>query len=624
MPSKPGKRKLARVYHQIPKPPPGTEVVGYVRYSSEMQDTDSIVTQEREIMVDAHKDGWVVAHFYEEPEQSAKYEEVSKRPVFSRMLEDARTGKIKAIICYRNNRWSRNSGITHTTLDQLRRLGVWWQTVDQGFTINNIQEAGPGIFHAIDTKMSESYIIELSKTTADGKLTRALNGFHASHVPFGYLPPDYPQRPPTAPANWTPDPAPVRPDYEGDWKGLQLIADLRLKKYSAREIAHALNQAGFRSTGRKHHGPVHKVTGEHTAPMKRLFNEDSVRYILINPFYREFEPGCGKGTVTTSDGQQVKGLHEAAFDWETWHKLDEVASELYRGSNATATARFAYPFGGVITCSVCRELMRCMKMRGEYTVRTYYTCFTQNRGLPCSASVRSTPGHIVEEVFGDLLRRYQLGDSWRTDLLHLLEQQTTSNYWEEIESTRRNFEAEKKKLNVMFRAGGIETEEYEREMQGVNARLAQLPKPEERERYKARALEAGEVLASLSECWDAAQRDQNFALLGEYVNSMLRAGGLIWHAEKRAIQALRPHPEYVPVLLLVMGKEWKQDGEYLVCEQPMEYRAAEKKWPMTPEQGQQIEQLHNQGMSVRGIAEALGIGRMTVQRYLKWCEGSQE
>jgi AcrR family transcriptional regulator len=265
-----------------------------------------------------------------------------------------------------------------------------------------------------------------------------------------------------------------------------------------------------------------------------------------------------------------------------------------------------------------------MKMRGESTVRTYYTCFTQNRGLPCSAPVRSTPGHIVEEVFGDLLRRYQLGDSWRTDLLHLLEQQTTSDYWEEIERTRQSLEAEKKKLNVMFRAGGIETEEYEREMQGVNARLAQLPRPEERERYKAKALEAGEVLASLSECWDAAQRDQNFALLGEYVNSMLRAGGLVWDAEKRAIQALRPHPEYVPVLLLVMGKEWKQDREYLVCEQPLGYRAAEKKWPMTPEQRQRIEQLHTQGVSVRGIAEALGIGRMTVQRYLKWCESSQE
>src|ERR1043166_5389896 len=134
--------------------------------------------------------------FYEEPEQSARDEEVSKRPVFRQMLEDARAGKINGILCSQNNRWARNAGVSHTTLDLLRHLGVWWQTVDQNFTINNILEVGPGIHHAIDTKMSESYLIELSKTTAEGKLTRALQGYHASHAPFGYLPPDYQQRPP--------------------------------------------------------------------------------------------------------------------------------------------------------------------------------------------------------------------------------------------------------------------------------------------------------------------------------------------------------------------------------------------------------------------------------------------
>ncbi len=236
MPSRPGNRKLVRVYHQLPLPPPGTELVGYVRYSSEMQDIDSLVTQKRGIEGEAHKFQWLVPSYYEEPEQSAKYEDIDKRPVFRRLLEDARAHKIKGILVYRNNRWSRNSGLMHSTLDELRRLGVWWQTVDQGFTINNIQEAGQGIIHAIDTKISENYLTELSKTTTDGKRTRALNGFHASHVPFGYLPPDYPQRPRTAAANWTPDPTPVAPDYDGDWKGVQLVAELRLKKRSAREI----------------------------------------------------------------------------------------------------------------------------------------------------------------------------------------------------------------------------------------------------------------------------------------------------------------------------------------------------------------------------------------------------
>jgi hypothetical protein len=111
MPGKPG--KLARVSVPLPEPPAGIAFVGYVRYSSEMQDADSIVTQKREITALAQRKGWILAAFYKEPEHSAKYakyEEVSKRPVFSRVLEDARAGKITGILCYRNNRWSAMPG----------------------------------------------------------------------------------------------------------------------------------------------------------------------------------------------------------------------------------------------------------------------------------------------------------------------------------------------------------------------------------------------------------------------------------------------------------------------------------------------------------------------------------
>jgi DNA invertase Pin-like site-specific DNA recombinase len=263
-------------------------------------------------------------------------------------------------------------------------------------------------------------------------------------------------------------------------------------------------------------------------------------------------------------------------------------------------------------------------MRENGNVRTYYTCFTQNRGLPCGASVRSTPGHVVESAFGDVLRRYRLGDSWRAELILLLEQQTTSAYWEEIEQRRQQLELDKKRLNVMLRAGGIEIDEYEREMQEVNARLAQLPRPEERERYKERALEAGTMLASLSERWDSAQESKHLPLMGEYANSLLRAGGLVWDAEQRAIQAIRPHPAYIPVLLLVMGTEWHQEGKYLVCEHPVVWRTNEKHWNISTDQRQRIIQLHNQGCSVRQIAQTLGIGRMTVQRYLHWEEDSKQ
>ncbi len=67
MPRRPGKRKRARMHQQIQPPPPGSEVIGYVRYSSEMYDLASLLTQKRGIEKEAHKFQWPVQSFYQVP-----------------------------------------------------------------------------------------------------------------------------------------------------------------------------------------------------------------------------------------------------------------------------------------------------------------------------------------------------------------------------------------------------------------------------------------------------------------------------------------------------------------------------------------------------------------------------
>src|SRR5581483_5654269 len=102
------KRHASRVYQMIGEPAPGATAAGYVRYSMELQDPASIVTQKRRIEEFAAKKGWTVVRWYEEPEQSAKYEEIERRPVFARLLEDAGRD-FPIVLCYMNNRWARNT-----------------------------------------------------------------------------------------------------------------------------------------------------------------------------------------------------------------------------------------------------------------------------------------------------------------------------------------------------------------------------------------------------------------------------------------------------------------------------------------------------------------------------------
>jgi len=109
------KRHANRVYQVIGEPGPGATVAGYVRYSSELQDVATIVTQKRKIQEYADKKGWTIARWYEEPEQSAKYEEIERRAIFAQLLEDAGR-QFAVVLCYMNNRWSRNVPVAYTSL----------------------------------------------------------------------------------------------------------------------------------------------------------------------------------------------------------------------------------------------------------------------------------------------------------------------------------------------------------------------------------------------------------------------------------------------------------------------------------------------------------------------------
>ena len=75
----------------------------------------SLVTQKRRIEEYAERKGWIIVGWYEEPEQSAKYDEIEQRPIFAQMLDDA-GGRVRSLLCYINNRWARNVGVAFNSL----------------------------------------------------------------------------------------------------------------------------------------------------------------------------------------------------------------------------------------------------------------------------------------------------------------------------------------------------------------------------------------------------------------------------------------------------------------------------------------------------------------------------
>ena len=145
------KKHPNRVYQMISEPGPGAITVGYVRYSMELQDPASIATQKRCITEFAEKKGWKIVRWYEEPEQSAKYEEIEQRPIFAQLLDDA-SAQFHVVICAQSWLWSRSVHVAYSSLAHLRQLRVWWATADGLWDTNKVKRDGMQVVYLLETR----------------------------------------------------------------------------------------------------------------------------------------------------------------------------------------------------------------------------------------------------------------------------------------------------------------------------------------------------------------------------------------------------------------------------------------------------------------------------------------
>src|SRR5262249_6510476 len=254
-------------------------------YSSDMQDASSIVTQHRLMQEKADSKGWIIAHWYDEPEQSAKYEEIEKRPVFAQMLADAGT-LFQGVLCYQSSRWARHPLAGFASLSILRRKRVWWATADGRWDLDKIQEDGSDIAFVVDLQMNAAYVRQLSKRVIDAKEDRARDGYHNGKVPFGYLPPVYPKAPDGAPSTWKPPRTPVRIDPD-NFPALVRVGELAAQGWLDSAIADALS-------GHSSSTPRFGT---------RALTKDTVAAIRRMWFPQEYAPGCGHGTIETPSGE---------------------------------------------------------------------------------------------------------------------------------------------------------------------------------------------------------------------------------------------------------------------------------------------------------------------------------
>lgn len=596
------KHHRERIYQVINEPGPGARVAGYARYSSDMQDHATIGTQERKMREFFERKGWVFTRWYEEPEHSAKYEDIEQRPVFAQMLAEA-GHEFEIIMCYTNDRWARNVGVAYVSLGQLKRKRIWWATSDGRWDSDKIQQDGFDVAFAVDIQQNAGYVRKLSKTVIDAKESRARDGYHNGQVPFGYLPPEYPKAPDGAPSTWKPPRMPVRRN-PATFPALVRIGELAAQGWSDSAIADEL--AGYFS-----------ITPRYG---QRALAKDTIAAIRRLWFPREFAPGSGHGTIETPAGELIEGRHPAAWPYDLWQRIVEAKAGQYRRPQREAVRR-PREFSRIVVCVGCR---RPLRIQG-YADAIYYKDTSQLRKLACPAlGFLSIKSETLVGQFGALLASVRLPVAWRDAVATQCRAAHPDEDSERLLARRGDLEAEQKRLVTAFAKGYLTEGDLDAQIAHLRDELRALPAPRLRdvEELTQAALQAGETFADMAGYWVEATPEER----RDMVWALLTVEGLIYDLERRVIVGLTPRPEMAPVLALGLEAQWdvqagalwlreaywppKQVRDFPHLPPPPEYK-------LNPEQRARARELVAGGMALRRVANHFGVSRMAVWRAMR-------
>src|SRR5918995_1692158 len=255
----------------------------YERVSSEEQvEGYSLDAQDRagRHYCDAH--GWEIVQVYRDEGRSARTDDLAKRPAFEQLLADAEAGLIDVVVVHKLDRFARNLRVTLETLERLDQAGVGFVSISEQMDFTT--PIGKVILATL-AAFAQYYSDNLSTETKKGKAERKAQGLHNGLLPFGL--------------KTNPDGIPV-PDPE-TYPGLLLAFRLAAEGKSDREVATALNAAGYRTSGNRGRNP---------------FSKDTVCVLLQNRFYL--------GQLPDGNGGYIPAVHQPVLDAELFDQAQRA------------------------------------------------------------------------------------------------------------------------------------------------------------------------------------------------------------------------------------------------------------------------------------------------------------
>jgi site-specific DNA recombinase len=461
----------------------------YERVSSEEQVEGYFLdAQDRAGRLYCEAHNWEIANIYRDEGRSARTDDLTRRPEFQCMLADAEAGLIDVVVVHKLDRFARNLRVTLETLERLERWGVGFVSISEQMDFTT--PIGKVILSTLGA-FAQYYSDNLSTETKKGKAERKAQGLYNGLLPFGL--------------KTNPDGIPV-PDPEA-YPGLLLAFRLAAEAKSDREVATALNAAGYRTTGNRGRNP---------------FTKDTVCVLLQNQFYL--------GELPDGQGGWVPGAHQPVLDAELFEQAQQAraANRRVPGPKSVPPGKRTHSLSGLGSCAHCGSRLHVMTDRHS-KARIY--CYASRQGQRCGQ--RSVHLDVIESQLAMLLATFHLPDETVAEVVRLYER--ANDQRDDAERRRREIGARIERIAEMYKWGDITREAYRAEREQLEGELARLRTTTSQAEVLA---QAANFLKDLPAAWEAASSEQRNALARLVFESI--------EIEDDRVTAVVPQPDFAP------------------------------------------------------------------------------
>ncbi len=408
--------------------PQGMRAAIYVRVSSEEQVQGySLAAQERAADAYCQSHGWRIVNVYRDEARSARTDDVAKRPAFKEMLTDAQLGQFDILIVHKLDRFARNLRMMLEMLDRLESARVGFVSISEQMDFTS--PIGKVILATL-AAFAQYYSDNLSSETKKGKAERKAQGLYNGLLPFGVK------------KNSAGIPVPDPETYPGLLLAFQLAAEGK----SDRDVAQALNAAGYRTTGNRSRNP---------------FTKDTVCRLLQNRFFLGELPG--------GSGDWIMGAHEPVLDDALFDRAQQArrGNRTSRGPRSVPSTRRHHALSGLGVCGHCGGKLH-IKTNRHGRARIY--CYRGNQGPACAQ--RSVQIAGIESQVRACLATFHLPDETVTEVIQLYNRATDQR--DHSEDRRREIANRRERIRELDKWGELTKEAYAAERDQLESELGSV------------------------------------------------------------------------------------------------------------------------------------------------------